>query len=311
MTIPEAVLAAAGPASPHAPAASPGRLAPGHDLSRDSLVLRRLRSDRRQAYYLFVPASSVPGRPLVVLVHGISRNAREQMLAFGPLAARSGFTLVAPVFTKEFCRDYQRLGWTGGGLRADLALQHIVAEISRDIGANSDSFCLFGHSGGAQFAHRYTLAWPRHVRRLAVCAAGYYTFPVPSLPFPLGLDCRLVDRASGLDLEGFLRVPTMVAVGARDIERDGNLRRDQDLDDLQGENRLERARRWAEARRRAAIERGLPPQTEFITIARAGHRFRDTVRHGLCAAVWPWLTANPDQHSTGMVPVTQHPEVIQ
>lgn len=258
---------------------------------RDALVLRRLRGTPTLAYYLYLPSGWVPGRPIVALVHGISRNAREHALAFAPLAARDGHALVAPCFTREFYRDFQRLGLTGAGRRADLALQAIVAEAARDTGALPDRFALFGHSGGAQFAHRYALAWPREVHRLALCAAGHYTFPDEGAPFPAGLDTTALPGAPALDLAGFLDVPTLVAVGERDTARDAQLRRDPALDARQGRHRRERARRFVEARRAAVAASGAGAPTALVELPRAGHLFADTVRRGLCAVAWPWLTA--------------------
>ena len=291
---------------------APAMRRPGqfHDLPRNSVLLRRLRSNRVQRYYLFVPASYAPGREIVVLVHGISRNAREHAIAFAPFAARSGVALLAPLFTKEFCRDYQRLGLTGTGHRADALLQDIVAEATSDIGAIGGSFSLFGHSGGAQFAHRYAFAWPQHVRRLAVCAAGNYTFPDPSLPFPFGLDCSGLRDHFRFELHATLRIPTLVVVGSRDRQRDQTLRSDSGLDELQGRHRFERGRRWTRAMIAAAAAHGIASHIEFVRIPGAGHRFTDTVRRGLCEAVWPWLTANLEHTSPAACHISPHDETI-
>jgi pimeloyl-ACP methyl ester carboxylesterase len=258
-----------------------------------AVVRHRLRSDPTQAYFSFLPPNFEQGSEPVVLVHGISRNAREHILSFAPFAMRSGRALLAPVFSREFCRDFQQLGWSGAGRRSDLLLQNVLAEFASWNGTSADRFRLFGHSGGAQFAHRYALANPRHVARLALCAAGYWTFPTADQPFPLGLDCRSIPGGPGLDLASFLEVPTLVMVGTRDTRRDSNLRRDADLDHTQGRHRLARAARWVEAIGAAAMAAGRPgPRLALLT--GAGHRFEDTVRHGLCEAAWPWLDATDE-----------------
>ena len=85
-------------------------------------------------------------------------------------------------------------------------------------GARGDRFYLTGYSGGAQFAHRYAFAYPRRVAALAVCAAGWYTFPDPGLVYPHGL--RLGGRLPGVTFNpaAILRVPAVAFVGARDTE---------------------------------------------------------------------------------------------
>lgn len=255
-------------------------------------ALRTLNAEPLQRYYVFVPKSYVPGRELIVLVHGISRNAREHLLAFAPLAARSGHAVVAPLFSRELCHHYQRLGWTGGERRADLLLRQVVAEVAHDIEALSGPIGLFGHSGGAQFAHRYALAWPGDVGRLVLSAAGNYTFPDPALAYPLGLNWGNVPAGHQPDLRSFLRIPTLVLVGERDTRRDSYLRRDQNLDELQGYNRVERARRWVAALRAAGAGLGVEPQLELGLIPKAGHRFADTMRRGVARTVWSWLTGS-------------------
>jgi len=288
--------------APRCAAPTRGPVQPGHALPRNALVLRRLRGERTLSYFLFVPANWRADRPLVVLVHGISRNAREHALAFAPHAARTGHALVAPLFDREFYRDFQQLGLPGGGRRADLALQAVVADAARETGARAERFALFGHSGGAQFAHRFALAWPQRVARLALCAAGYYTFPEPAAAFPLGLDTAALPGAPALDLAGFLDIPTVVLVGRRDTARDASLRSDADLDAHQGPHRRERARRFVAARRAATAARGAGAPTQLVELPGAGHRFTDTVARGLCEAAWPWLAGEPISHSRGDAP---------
>ncbi|HEX4883695.1 MAG TPA: hypothetical protein VFX05_06115 [Casimicrobiaceae bacterium] len=241
-------------------------------------AIRRLRAQTGQRYYLSVPAAGGRAAPVVVVVHGISRNAREHVRAFAPLAQQYGAVLVAPRFGRARFPDYQRLGRSGRGERADLALQRILAEVARDTGACTDKVFLFGFSGGGQFVHRFALAHPQRVAAYVVGAAGWYTFPDPQLPYPRGTRCTRTMPDTAFDLRAFLRVPATVLVGERDTDQGAALRKSTKVIEQQGASRVERGRRWVEAMKAACAERGLPDHFGYRTLPRSAHSFREAMR---------------------------------
>jgi pimeloyl-ACP methyl ester carboxylesterase len=235
------------------------------------VVLRSVGAKAQQRYYQYVPRHApVPGRTLVS-VHGISRNARDHARLLAPLAEHYGATIVAPLFDDTFYSDYQRLGRSGRGRRADLALNEILNDV---FGTSPPAAIgLFGYSGGGQFAHRYTLAYPDRVAALALAAPGWFTLPDPKRRYPYGLA-----RAEGLpglhfDPDRFLRVPTLVLVGAHDVERGASLRRSRRLDRDQGRDRVTRGKRWIGAMRREARHRGFATRYEFECMPNTDHDF--------------------------------------
>ncbi|HEX6361804.1 MAG TPA: hypothetical protein VFZ93_02525, partial [Albitalea sp.] len=117
-------------------------------------------------YYLHRPPGDVEGAPVIVAVHGISRNAREQVRAFGSHAARQGFVTLAPRFSRTRFPGYQRLGHCrhGRGPMPELALAGMLDEVRDMTGADTSRVFLFGFSGGAQFAHRFALCTPGRVK---------------------------------------------------------------------------------------------------------------------------------------------------
>ncbi len=274
---------------------------PREDSPRGSIVLRNLGGSHPLPYYTYLPDTFRRGNRLVVVVHGISRNAREHIVAFAPWARESGLALAAPLFNREHCRDFQQLGWTGAGWRADLLLRRVVDHVARQTGADEAAFALFGYSGGAQFAHRYALARPQDIASLATCAAGYYSMPSAELPFPYGLGCHGLKDDMRFHLDEFLALQTLTTVGLRDTHRDRSVRTSPELDALQGRNRVERAHRWVEALTVASAARGIRPRHRFATIKNAGHDFRNAIRSGLAETVWPHLAA------TGSGTVTTKP----
>ena len=245
---------------------------------RGRVLLRALRSDPTQEYLAYVPHSAAPNAPVLVSVHGISRNAYEQAEVFSPLCETYGAVLVVPVFRAAQHRDYQRLGRKGRGPRVDHLLNRHLAEAASVTGADATQFFLFGFSAGAQFAHRYLMAHPHRVLRAVVTASGWYTFPDPKQRFPYGIRPNGSLEGIVFDAERFLRVPVEVLVGTRDLGST-NLKRGKRVD-AQGSNRVERARRWAAAMRAAAAAHGLEPAVTLTEVPGIDHSFTEFMKSG-------------------------------
>ena len=229
---------------------------------------------------LFLPARLREDRPLLVAVHGISRNAGEHARRFARHAAEYGAAVLAPRFGRRRFPDYQRLGRAGRGDRADLALLELIEEVRDGTGVGGGAIYLFGFSGGAQFAHRFSFAYPERVARMAVAAAGWYTFPDPGRAFPRGVGSSGRPAGVRFSLPDFLRIPTLVLVGEEDTERDSELRQTRRLDFTQGRNRVERAQRWVAELQRAADRLGLAASVELDLLPGSDHSFTRCDRRG-------------------------------
>ena len=228
--------------------------------------------------YLLVRPPRLRDPRLIVAVHGVAEEPEALARNLASLALRAGATLVIPHFPRPAFQDYQRLGRRGP--RADRALDCMVSAACAETGANPSRFFLFGQSGGGQFAHRYVMAWPSRIVAAAVGSPGWYTWPDRRRRYPLGL--RANRRVSDLRFraDAFLRVPMLVTVGERDVQRDAELRTSPYLDRVQGRDRVERAQRWVAAMRGLAEARGLTPQTRLCVLPGARHDFESCVREG-------------------------------
>jgi len=234
-------------------------------------VLRLVRRGARpQEYFLYLPGEAGDGAPLLVAVHGISRNAEEHARYFSRFCEAHGVVLVAPHFSEAEFSDYQRLGRVGCGPRADQTLDAILAEVGGLTGAAVGRFHLFGFSGGAQFAHRYTMAYPHRVLGAVTAAAGWYTFPDRRRPYPYGIRSSRDLPGVRFDPEEFLRVPIAVMVGDRDTTAE-HLRITPRVTEQQGKTRVERARNWVSAMRAAARAHQLEPRVTFESIPGGDH----------------------------------------
>ncbi len=233
------------------------------------------------ACWIASPRWQATGAAPLVAVHGIRRGAYDQAILFASRAAEQGRSVIAPLFDEASWPRYQQVVRKG---RADLALIRLMDALRREGHWQTERFALTGFSGGAQFAHRFTLLHPYLVAELSVASAGWFTFPDEAV-FPYGLGSRPgrwpdwgPRLASGLD--PFLSLPIRIAVGQRDNRRDANTRSGEAIDRQQGRTRLERAERWAESLIATAQTRGLVAQVSFTPLLGCRHDFRACVRKG-------------------------------
>lgn len=228
--------------------------------------------------YLFVSPMQESVERVLVAVHGVSREWRELSRHFAGGCIAANTALVIPRFSRTGYRGYQRLEAGRKNLTSDLALLKVLDDVAERFGTGRiDEIRLFGHSGGAQFAHRFSLLYPDLVKRQALAASGFYTMPDANAAFPFGLGEGL--RFSALDSEG-LTIPTKVFIGDLDVQRDPQLRTGGLLDRQQGINRLERAQRFVIAVRALTAARGLAPDCSLEILRGCEHSFVNCVERG-------------------------------
>ena len=254
----------------------------------DPTTLTVCSSAGRLSARLVRPRRRSDAPPLVVL-HGISRNADTLERLFTPEAERTGRTLIVPHFPAQDWPDFQRPSKAARPDQALLSLLNMVAAQFPDVAGPVD---IFGHSGGAQLAHRLAMLYPHRVGALHLGAAGWYCLPDQSMPYPYGLApgtdayCANGARRNAAALREFLHLPVCVYVGTRDVTRDDALRKNRALDARQGPHRHARACTYVTAFNAAAKAAGLPPRAQLIELPDCDHDVvRAITRNGLAARV--------------------------
>jgi pimeloyl-ACP methyl ester carboxylesterase len=254
-----------------------------------------LASDPRLAYLVYVPKARSTEERLVVSIHGANRNADAHARLLSAYAEMYGAVLLVPHFSAARYGDYQSLGRIGRGKRADLALHRIIAEAAALIGTPADRFHLFGFSAGAQFVHRYAMAYPHRVASAIIANAGRFTLPDPKRRFPRGI--RSTPKLPGLrfDPDAFLRVRMKVLLGAhvRDDEV-VTLPRNSEPDRERGAVRAERAREWVAAMQQACREHGVESAVTCEELPDRIRSFRSSVlRAGLAERAFEAMFGPP------------------
>jgi poly(3-hydroxybutyrate) depolymerase len=241
--------------------------------------------------FLRVPASWRADGPVIAVMHGVQRDADRYLAEWSDLADASGALVVCPEFSAA---KFPGARWYNLGnlvdrerggrpqARADRTfpvLEAAVTAARRACGATRDRFALFGHSAGAQFAHRHALFAPSpEVSRIVVANAGWYTMPDRDIPFPYGLGGMDVSDAA---LAAALARPVVVLLGEADTDpAHPNLRRNAETD-RQGLHRFARGHAFFKSARTAAARLGTPFGWRLVTVPGVAHENAGMARAAL------------------------------
>ena len=178
-------------------------------------------SDARFHYLIHIPAcyyeETQPVFPLVVIVHGTGRDNTGYWIKAREFADQNHFALMAPVFPGGLFEtmdldSYKLLNC--GGIRYDLILLNMIEEMGRRFpGIETEKFCMFGFSGGAQFVNRFLFAHPERVKAASIGAPGRPTYLDFEKDYFWGVRDFRKHFDKDLDLEEVRKVPVELMVG--------------------------------------------------------------------------------------------------
>lgn len=210
---------------------------------------------------LFVPEASSSDTPVVIVMHGASRDAPRYFEDWSKAAALHGFIVAVPHFPKaEFPRSWNyNLGNVFNANSKERnkeerwsfsAIEPLFDDVVARTSTRRTGYTLFGHSAGSQFVHRFLyFVADNNVERAILANAGWYTMPDPGVDFPYGLRATGVDED---DLQRMFATDVIVLLGDNDNDANGhNLRKTPEAE-LQGPHRFARgqtfhrvAKAWA------------------------------------------------------------------
>jgi poly(3-hydroxybutyrate) depolymerase len=185
-----------------------------------------VRAGRTVTIWYHAPAGFVPGTPVVIVMHGVKRNADDYLRDWTGLSDRLHFIAVCPEFSqKEFPgeagyiygntvdshgRSLPREQW------AFSVIEPVFDAVKGRLGLTSQRYSLFGHSAGAQFVQRFVYFVPEaRIDRAVAANAGWYLLPDFAHAFPYGLKGTPVTRS---DLRHALSSPLTILLGESDTD---------------------------------------------------------------------------------------------
>lgn len=236
--------------------------------------------DLRVFYYR--PNGWTPDKPIVIVQHGLKRNASEYRDGWIKYADEYNLLVVCPEFSEGKFPGvrYYNTGNvsdtddTTGNLQPKdkwvfPVIDHVFTEVKARSGATRSTFSLFGHSAGAQIVHRYVLlAGPTQADRIISANAGWYTMPDTAVDFPYGIKNMSMSKA---DLAKVFAKPVTILLGENDNNPNHKVLRHTLEADAQGLSRFERGNSFFSAAEAKVAELGVPFNWKLITVPGVGH----------------------------------------
>ena len=229
---------------------------------------------------LFVPDGVSPNTPIVVVIHGWSRDVERYFADWSALGEEYGFVVLVPYFpVKDFPGANEfNLGHVfdaeNGARRPEAewtfsAIEPLFDQVVAMLGSNQDEYTLYGHSAGSQFVHRYLYYKPdARVKQHLAANAGWYTLPDFNTEYPYGLEeAGLAKKA----LVAALGKHAVLLLGREDTDyNDPDLRKTPEANQ-QGLNRFSRGLNMYDVAKDSAEQLGVSFNWQLVIVDDAGH----------------------------------------
>lgn len=167
--------------------------------------------------------------PLLVICHGVQRNAEDYRNFAITMAERFGAIVAAPHFDRQRFpyTDYQQGGILRDGAarpRADWTftrLAELVTELRVLSGDPARPFYVVGHSAGGQFVARLAgIMGAIGAERLIAANPGSHLFPVRDADYGYGFGNLPDELGDDAALQRYLAAPLTLYLGSGDIDPD-------------------------------------------------------------------------------------------
>ncbi len=248
--------------------------------------------DKTIAVWYHLPKNTKPDMPVLLVMHGVKRDAERYRNDWLPHARKYGFILVVPEFSEANFPGPDAYSYGGTVDAKDRPqprekwafsfLEPLFDQVKVATGNRSSKYHLYGHSAGAQFVHRYLYFVPgARVANAVAANAGWWTLPDLRTKFPYGLRGSVVNEGG---LKAMLQRPLVVLLGTEDTDPNHpELRRTPEAM-AQGPHRFARGQYFFAAGQKQAAALGVPFGWKLATAPGVAHH-----DDGMSAFAVEWL----------------------
>lgn len=275
--------------------------------------------------FYHIPNGDMTTMPVVMSFHGASRNGSDYRDYWIAMADANSFMVFAPEFTTS---NYPGLG--DNYLMANIfddgdnpspstfntpdewtfsILDPLFDAIKADINGTQQTYNAWGHSGGAQFLHRFVLYMPNSNLDIAVCSnAGWYTVPENGISFPYGI---LNGQLPNSDVISAFSKKLIVHLGQNDTDPNSpGLRHNTIVDNQQGLFRLARGQYFFNTSQVEAQNQNATFNWEKHEVPNLGHDPQQMANDALPYILMNSLSVNPRAVSTSIPHVRLYPNPV-
>lgn len=217
--------------------------------------------------------------PLLVVCHGVGRNAEDYRNFAITMAERFGAIVVAPLFDAQRFPSvrYQRGGLVGADGNAQppgawtyAFIPKIVAHVRELESQPALPYYLIGHSAGGQFLVRLAAFLPDGAARIVAANPGSLLFPVRDQKFGYGFGGLPAELSNDDVIRRYLAAPLTLYLGTGDNTPEHSFDASP-AGMVQGSHRLARGRAGFAAAEQLAKERGWAFNWRKVETAGIGH----------------------------------------
>jgi poly(3-hydroxybutyrate) depolymerase len=228
--------------------------------------------------FAYKPATYRDG-PLIVVFHGVARNAEDYRNFAINLAERSRALVVTPLFDRaRFPMErYQRGGITREGKPQPpeawtfSVLPRLVADVLAKEEKPDLPFYYLGHSAGGQFLARLAAFRPEGPVRIIAANPGSHLFPTRDADFGYGFGALPTEWSDDASLRRYLAAPLTFYLGTADTDPNAKSLDRSAAALRQGASRYERGHACFAFARALAAERGWSFSWRLVEAAGVGH----------------------------------------
>jgi hypothetical protein len=238
-------------------------------------------ADKPVVVYYYKPKTVTADTRVVFAIHGVDRSGKRARDNWLPFSEKYGLIVLAPEFDDM---HYPPHLFQLGGMEKDKAswtfpiIEKIFDKVRNEENLSTNSYILFGHSAGGQFAHRFVMMMDNPRVSVAIAAnAGNYTMPVYPTSifdhrFPWALDESVLDTAH---LKAAFGRKLIVLLGENDIQTEASntIMARESL--AQGRTRLERGKSFYAKAKDQAEKMHTPFEWKLVTVPGVGHNSKE------------------------------------
>jgi len=229
---------------------------------------------------MFVPEGATADTPIVMVMHGWSREEQRYFDDWRVLGAENEFIVVVPhfpvkdfpsswnynlgnVFERQSRKLLPRGEWTF------TAIESIFDAVVAKVDGEQTEYTLFGHSAGSQFVHRFLYYMPdARAKRYLAANAGWYTLPDFDTEYPYGLGGAAISEEH---LIAAFKKDMVLMLGREDLDHtDPDLRNTPEAK-RQGKSRLARGLTMFDVAKTNAEKLGVDLRWRLVLVDDAGH----------------------------------------